>query len=399
MAGLFQLDDVMVLDPVPRVAQCGKCGLWQNCKSPKMEVAGNGQRKILVVGEAPGREEDARGTPFVGASGHLLQSILRRNGIDLFRDCWITNAARCRPADNKLPDKAVDHCRPYLLNAIQKYKPEIIILLGGSALDSLIGYLWGGAPGGIKMWAGFRIPCQRYNAWVCPTFHPMRTEYCKAEGDVVTLLKFKEHIESFSKLSGRPWKTVPKFEDQVEVILKDDEAVGAINDLDLDENGCIAFDFETTTTKPDGPKAEIWCCSISDGTSSFAYPWRGKAVQSTLNLLQNPEIGKYGWNDKFEERWVRRKYGCRVRGWTQDGMLIAHGHDSRRGITKLKFQAFVKLGQERWDSYVGPYLKADSGNAENRIRDADRTKVLRYCGTDSLIEAKIAQMQKKECKL
>jgi uracil-DNA glycosylase len=395
MAGLFQLDDVMVLDPVPRVAQCGKCGLWQNCKSPKMEVAGNGQKKMLVVGEAPGREEDARGTPFVGASGQMLQAVLRRNGIDLFRDCWVTNAARCRPTSNELPDKAVDYCRPYLLNAIQKYKPEVIILLGGSALDSLVGYLWGGAPGGIKMWAGFKIPCQRYNAWICSTFHPMYTEYRKAEGDVVTLLKFKEHIESFSKLSSRPWKTVPKFEDEVQVILNAGVAADYIRAFTEE----IAFDFETTTLKPDGPKAEIWCCSVSDGATTIAFPWRGEVIPAMKDLLLDERVKKYGWNAKFEQRWTRRKLGYRVRGWTQDGMLIAHGHDSRRNITKLDFQAFVKLGQERWDGYVGPYLKAVSGNDENRIRDADRTKVLRYCGMDSLLEAKIAQMQKKECKL
>ena len=79
-------------------------------------------------------------------------------------------------------------------------------------------------------------------------------------------------------------------------------------------------------------------------------------------------------------------------------MLNAHVLDNRRGITSVKFQAFVRLGQEDWSTAIRPFLEGDDANGVNRIRDVDTKTLLLYCGMDALMEFKIAELQRKEFK-
>jgi uracil-DNA glycosylase len=69
LSGFFKGSELkLVKAPSARVPQCGVCGLWRGCKTPKMEVSGKGKRRILIVGEAPGADEDTQGKPFVGVT-------------------------------------------------------------------------------------------------------------------------------------------------------------------------------------------------------------------------------------------------------------------------------------------------------------------------------------------
>lgn len=383
-----------------RTPRCGACGLYRKCQSPKMPVAGRGLRKILVVGESPGEVEDSQGKPFVGPAGQRLQQGLRKAGVDLFRDCWVTNAARCRPPKNEMPPKAVEFCRPYLIQAVEELKPETIILLGGEAVESLIGYLWREDAGGVMRWAGFKIPCQRFNCWIAPTFHP---SFVLRKEDPVADLIFDRHLKEACELNlatakdgnRRPWGEAPDWKSNCRVELDDAKAAKELY-LIRTEESCVSFDFETTCLKPDGPHAEVVCCSVSTEDRSIAFPWRGRSVEVTREIISDPQISKIGFNLKFEDRWSRRKLGVRVRGAVWDGMLAAHALDSRPGITSLKFQAFALLGQEDWSGHVRPYLEADGGgNAPNRVRQVDVEELCIYCGLDSLLEYKVAEVQAK----
>ncbi len=139
---------------LPIAAQCHLCKLDKGCLSPKMGVNGRGERKILIIGEAPGKNEDKRGIPFIGETGRLLYKTLRKFGIKMRRDCWIINSARCRPPKNQLPEKSIDFCRPNVVNDIKELNPEVIILLGGAAVKSVLGWLFKPEAGGITKWAG-----------------------------------------------------------------------------------------------------------------------------------------------------------------------------------------------------------------------------------------------------
>lgn len=397
--GFFSDTQLSVLSsPEPRIPQCGRCGLAQTCRSPKMPVAGKGKKGILIIGEAPGEIEDRQGKPFVGVTGQLLQTELRRCGIELFEDCWVTNALRCRPSNsNEIKDKkSILYCRANALNAIKEYKPVCVILLGNSPLRSVIGHLWREDLGNITRWAGWRIPCQRYNTWICPTFHP---SYVKREmedrgGHPLVLKNFRWHLEGAVAKTKRPWRIVPDYSKEVTILLDPKKAADCIGAF----GGEVAFDYETDRLKPDMDDSRIVCCSISDGATTIAYPWHGEAIAATKELLQNPNIAKIASNLKFEERWTRKHLGITVKNWGWDTMLAAHALDSRKGITGLKFQAFVRLGLEDYSVRIKPFLESAEkrGNSKNTIRKANLDDLLVYNCLDSLVEYKIAQLQRKE---
>lgn len=388
---------------VPLVAQCGACGLYKGCGSPKMPVDGEGRKKILVVGEAPGYNEDREGRPFVGKTGQLLERELARVGIDLRRDCWVTNSVICFPRTpkgegrNPKPQE-VGYCRPNLIAAVRKLGPEVILLFGKPALLSLLGYVWKEDLGPVGKWVGWRIPDRRLNAWICPLWHPSYVSRSLDERDGELILHiYRKHLKAAAELSGRPHPpNLPKLEREVEVLLDSRRAAERLRDL-VRRGGEVAFDYETTTVKPDGPASKIYCCSVSrEGEETFAFPWHGPAVAAMGELLRS-DLPKYGHNIKFEDRWTRKEFGFGVRNWVWDGMMAAHVLDGRSGVTGLKFQAFVRLGVGPYNEGVEPFLKGKgSCYTPNKIHEADLTSVLRYCAIDSLLEYRLGKLQQKD---
>lgn len=121
------------------VKPCRKCGLAE-ARTNTVFGVGSPAAKILFVGEAPGRDEDARGEPFVGRAGRLLTDMITK-GMGLKReDVYICNILKCRPPDNRdpAPDE-IAACRDYLWRQIEIIKPEVIIALGAPASKTLLG--------------------------------------------------------------------------------------------------------------------------------------------------------------------------------------------------------------------------------------------------------------------
>lgn len=381
--------------PLPALPQCGLCGLYKGCRSPKMPVAGKGAKGILVVGEAPGADEDDRGKPFQGRSGRLLRDELEKHGVDLFRDCWVTNALICRPPNNKIEDnKAVEYCRPNVVAALEKYKPEKVLLLGYSATVSVIGYLRTieAFQDNMATWAGWRVPSQRLNAWVCPTSHPAHV--LRAEREPVVGIEWRHHIKKFCRLAGRPWKVVPDYAKEVKIEMDDRKAATILKMMAYEGDELLAFDYETNMLKPDHRDARIVSCAVSCGHTTVAYPWHGKAVEATAEILKGPNP-KVAGNMKFEDRWTRARLGFPVNNLVHDTVLAAHVLDRREGITGVKFQAFVLLGQGDYDRAVDGYLHSDGGgNAKNRIKECDLKTLLLYNGIDARVEWEIAVRQR-----
>jgi DNA polymerase len=378
---------------VPLLPKCGACKLNLTCASPKMPVSGRGERKILVVGEAPGRDEDKQGRPFVGESGRLLENALRRCGVELRRDCWVTNAVICRPKNNVIEkDIVIDHCRPNLVNTLGRLRPEVVILLGGKAVKSLIGWQWGEDPGGVTRWAGYTIPSQSLNAWVCPTYHPAYLLHQK-DAKVATLL-FERHLKAACELSSRPWAEPPDYSARVRRVLSDKKAAEALREMTR-RGGVAAFDFETEGLKPEGELGIVSCAVCWEGKRTIAYPWRGEAVAATKELLESG-VRKVAQNLKFEHRWALRRLKTRVRNWAWDTMVAAHLLDNREGVSGLKFQAYVRFGQPPYDRKVAPYFEAEHASAPNTARKCDLGELLTYNGLDALLEYKIAKAQAAE---
>ena len=117
------------------------CPLCKLSRTRKNAVPGEGQlaAKIMFVGEAPGRSEDEKGRPFVGAAGRILDDMLKKAGIERSQ-VFITNVVKCRPPNNRVPeeDESVA-CRPYLDRQIELIGPKVICILGRTAYSSLLG--------------------------------------------------------------------------------------------------------------------------------------------------------------------------------------------------------------------------------------------------------------------
>jgi uracil-DNA glycosylase family 4 len=95
--------------------------------------------EVLLVGEAPGAQEDAQGVPFVGRSGQLLDELLAEAGLDR-RQIAVANVLKCRPPANRKPRRAeVERCRPWLTRQIAVVAPRVIVTLGGTAAEWFFG--------------------------------------------------------------------------------------------------------------------------------------------------------------------------------------------------------------------------------------------------------------------
>ena len=121
------------------VSGCTACAL---CEGRRRTVFGAGPQPApwMLIGEAPGEQEDASGEPFVGDAGHLLDQMLAAIGIDRPNDAFITNVLKCRPPRNRDPlPEEVARCEPYLLRQVELVAPRVMLALGRFAAQSLLG--------------------------------------------------------------------------------------------------------------------------------------------------------------------------------------------------------------------------------------------------------------------
>ena len=121
-----------------RVKDCTACGL---CEKRTQTVFGVGDENAdwLIVGEAPGENEDRQGEPFVGQAGKLLDNMLRSLGLDRARNVYIANVIKCRPPGNRDPQPdEVAQCEPFLQRQVALIRPKVIVALGRFAAQTLL---------------------------------------------------------------------------------------------------------------------------------------------------------------------------------------------------------------------------------------------------------------------
>ncbi|MDF7807514.1 uracil-DNA glycosylase [Pontiellaceae bacterium B12219] len=159
-------DDFQSLEAiVAHVSTCTNCDL---CQARTTTVPGEGKSDapdILFVGEGPGAEEDMQGRPFVGKAGQLLDKMIEAMGYAR-EDVYIANVVKCRPPNNRKPVKdEMKMCLPYLRQQIALIRPKLIVGLGGTAIEGLLG-----KPVSITRMRGV---WQEYaGIKLMPTFHP-----------------------------------------------------------------------------------------------------------------------------------------------------------------------------------------------------------------------------------
>lgn len=147
-----------------RIIHCQKCPLSQG-RTNAVPGEGSLEAELMFVGEAPGRDEDIQGRPFVGRAGQLLTKII--NAMEFKReDVYITNVIKCRPPENRTPSKEeIKKCQDYLFEQLELFKPRVVVALGKVASDFFI-------PSSLGMTALRGNFYQYGSVQVMPTFHP-----------------------------------------------------------------------------------------------------------------------------------------------------------------------------------------------------------------------------------
>lgn len=165
------------------VRACELCPLHE---SRKNAVPGDGpaDAAVVIVGEAPGANEDERGLPFVGAAGKNLEGLLAMAGLSR-ADVFITNTVKCRPPANRKPRRdELDSCHPYLRRQLEAVRPRLVVLLGGTALKEFF-------PSGSLSSMHGKV-ARKGDYQFLPTYHPASVMYNRSltpvlEGDFVQI--------------------------------------------------------------------------------------------------------------------------------------------------------------------------------------------------------------------
>lgn len=377
---------------------CASCLRYQNCKTPRFKPQGNGKKKILNIFELPSTEDDKTGKFLQSKSGRLLTKTYKSLGVDVMEDCLNMYALACY-SDTPYTTHNIDCCRRFVLGTIQEFKPSVIVLFGNVPLQTVIGHRWRKELGGIQKWRGWTIPDQDFGCWICPVFSPEYVERSFGEFDKITA-ENTVWVNDLKAVLGLPMVEFPIYkEPEIEII----EDLEVLNTIKHD----FAFDFETTGLKPNALGHKIVSCAIADSSDHayvFMMPQKRSLRLPLVELLENPKIGKVIQNCKYEITWAEVILKCKVENVIMDTMLMTHTMDNRSGITGLKFQTYVLLGEIDYSSMIEPYLKGvedKNANALNRVLELVSTEsgkqtLLKYNALDAINTYRIWKLQELE---
>lgn len=183
----MNLDELRV-----QAESCTKCRLSETRTSVVFGV-GSSDAELMFVGEAPGRNEDLQGAPFVGAAGQLLDRLLGEIGI-VRDEVYIANVLKCRPPGNRdpLPDE-IESCKDYLRSQLEIIDPRVVVTLGNFATKLMLR-----TETGITKLRGHAYPWWR-NKILIPTYHPAAA---LRGGDRITELMRTDFARMRSALDG-----------------------------------------------------------------------------------------------------------------------------------------------------------------------------------------------------
>jgi len=365
-----------------RNPDCTLCPLHEEAEYRCLMGSGPLSAKVMIIGEAPGQREDEEHAAFVGPAGKLLRQTLTRVGINP-KKCYITNVAKCRPPDNRTPERSeIKTCvSNYLLQEIEEVSPDFILLLGNSALRGITGR------SGITKHRGSTFG---KTPTVFATYHPaailrnprLGTEF---EADLQRFARLVSNEAPTSPTRVRIIRTPSQLKwlcsrlRQADVIAYDIETYHHHNGLqewhgDYSKIVSIGFSWEVGTAV---------VVPLDHETTPWAEPY--KVLKKLKPYLEDPDKKYVAHNGKFDCRWLAAK-GVFV-PQTFDTMLAAHMLDENRS-KGLKPLSQVLLGVDAYD--VGDEL----GNAYYM----DMKKLCIYNGKDCDYTLRLYHLFKEQLK-
>lgn len=319
--------------------------LWGQMRDAPVLPMKSPAYEVMILGEAPGYNEDLQGIPFIGASGDLLKQAFKQIGFN--HHYYITNAAKCFPG-KKLPRKAVKACYDYLEEEIAQVKPKYILALGNTAIQRLIG------KGKITELAGKEIWSAKYNCWIMPALHPaaILRSMGRYSGWLADLNRFNNLVNG-------------KLEEEITIKTYTIDSEKRLNVLAklLRKSKGFSFDFEATPIpwwhkdwKPysiafsvSGDMAAVLPLEHPDAPTSNDPYWMDTVREwawENADLFKGP-LAKVAHNRLYDTLAWWRTFGYRIN--TTDCSMIAVQVLNENEPKALKWQGRTVLGWPDWD--------------------------------------------------
>lgn len=333
--------------------ECRNCSLWETAETNCMSGRGSLSPRIVFVGEAPGKEEDLEGKPFIGRAGKLLRQFIMKYKIH-FKEYWITNTVRCRPPKNRNPNRAeIRACSAFLFDEIHRLKPDIIVPLGNIALRAVLGVE------GIHSYRNRIVRSDTYNCDVLPMLHPS------------AVLRNPEHEllmdKDFQKLKQYLAEKIPaESRDKVEfgkvTIVQTKLHMRSVFKKIL-KRGIMFFDFETNGEDLYLPELEVTCASIAcERKHAYVFPLTEYSdalltyfVEDFIApLLGDVKVKKCAQNINFDVKVAKMKWGIETENWYFDTMIAHYLIRPVRGTHNLHAMTWEYLADEAggYDDFI-----------------------------------------------
>lgn len=370
-----------------RNPNCTQCTLHEGAQYVCLMGSGSKKATLMIVGEAPGAREDDEHAAFVGPAGELLTSLLEEIGVSR-EECYITNAAKCRPPDNRTPSKSeVKACLRYLADEIVRVQPTLILGVGNTALQSLTGR------SGITKYRGKVFKAEGLQ--VLCTFHP-----AAALRSAHYLPQIRADFKAASRILRGDRSSTPKTRTRLITSTGQLRALIRV----LERAPAIAFDLETTGLHEweDGAKIVTFGVCWAPGECAVVpiqhVEFRSNAwefwVKALKPILEDKTKKFIAHNAKFDAKWLA-KFGIYV-PVTFDTMIAAHLLDENRA-KGLKPLSELLLGADSYDIDVKDAYNADLKKlAIYNGKDCDYTLRLYHIFREQLKEQpRVARVFKK----
>lgn len=385
--------------------RCQACGLDSKSKNPRIPYVGRGEKEIMVIISGSDSQSDRTGNLSDSQQYRFLNTEFRKNGINIYKDCWVTSAVRCFRESGDITKKEVVKCNYLLMEEIKELKPKYIWTFGNMALGAITDKKFTGILDSTMH--GDVVPLQEENAWLTPFFAPFMVQAKKKDPNFQAV--FARDLKKAILFMGKK-KTVPEYNytssKNVKFLLKADEVIDQLDQF-IQQGGDQAIDFETTGLKPHAEGHKMPTMGIATDECSYAFPIDYQEYWSTDDwyavtdkieeYLNCKSINHVAHNKNFENLWAKTLFKT-----TKDvdvcTMATQHILDHRRKTKSLKYQIFRRWGLHSYEKTAKYYISAGSSNGLNKMDTMPLPEQLLYVGLDAFCTMKLYREQRAELK-
>jgi len=353
---------------------CTKCKAASKCQGPiAPELVGehNGSVDLLILGEAPGKEEEMQGRPFIGRSGELL-----RNTLKSITENYVLVNSRCCYAAHKPKPTELESCKKHWIKAVLKYNPKLIVALGDYAHTALTNRKQKmkevvGALGNFKY--------KNLNYMFLTNYHPAYLLRMSGSETKTSVKAENVWADIWDKASDFIEKGLPEFP-KIRLLLEADDVCDYLQRLQKEYIGNYAYDYETwgdvSALRPElCNEFQILCVGLSTDIETVAFPF-SEQIKNSWQMYISTSLGQaIAQNSKYEHKCNLKVYGQSYP--LTDTMLQMNLIDES---AEANLNAIGSYCEIPWTWY-----KKQMQTIQKEPQKAQLKDLLRYCGLDALL--------------